>query len=125
MDEIGKMLENADTPAERVLLLVLYKIQQNLSEMSKDFMEHRGEFAAHRVEFDKHVVVEQKLWNKGIGGWIVMSVVLAASFSFSGWYISRHILDRDVAQQSAIDSNTNRITALETLSHPNNPKTDK
>ena len=115
MDEIGKMLENADTPTERAHLLILYKIQQSLSEMIADFIEHRGEFAEHRRDFEKHVVEEQKLFNKGIGAWMVMSIFLAAGLSISGWYISRHIIDINVAQQISIDANSNRLTALESL----------
>lgn len=115
MDEIAKLLENAQTPTERATLLVLYKIQQNLTSINKEFVEHRVEFAEHRTAFTNHVTDEQKLLNKGIGGWMVMSVFLATALSVSGWYISHHIIDLNTAQQITIDINTNRITALETL----------
>ena len=114
-DDIAKMLERSESSTERATLLVLYKIQQNLVALGEEFKEHRADFIVHRGEFKTHVVDEQKLLNRGLGGWVVMSMVLAAALSVSGWYISKHIIDLNTAQQIAIETNSNRLTALETL----------
>ena len=113
--EIRELLVNAVSPSDKAYLLILLTIQQNLVSLNSAFLEHRDEFASHRIEFTAHVVEEQQLINRGMGAWLVMTVVLAFVVSVGGWYISHHIIDTAENTRTVVDLNSNRITALETL----------
>lgn len=126
MDEISKLLEQADTPRDRAFLLIMYKIADKLNDLDGAMAAHRKEFIEHRdaatirhelfdSKFDSHVRDEQGLLNKGLGAWMVLTGVLVLLLSFGGWYMVRHILDVASQQQAVIDRNSNRLTAIETL----------
>lgn len=133
MDEIEKLLEQADTPRDRAYLLVMYKIADRLGDVSDKLTEHRNEFVEHREQvtmqhkvfaslfntfdnkFDLHVKDEQALVNKGLGAWMVITMVLVVVFSLGGWYVVRHVLDVAQQQATVIERNSNRLTAIETM----------
>jgi hypothetical protein len=126
MDEIEKLLEQADTPRDRAFLLIMYKIADKLTDLDGAFHNHRKEYAAHREQdkvdrtlfnhkFDAHVTEEQALLNKGLGAWMVVTGVLIIVLGVGGWYVVRHILDVAQQQQSNIERNSNRLTAIETM----------
>lgn len=126
MDEIAKLLEQADTPRDRAFLLIMYKIADKLGDLDNAINAHRKEFIEHRdtatvrhelfdSKFDIHVRDEQGLLNKGLGAWMVLTGVLVLVLSFGGWYIIRHILDVAAQQAAVVDRNSNRLTVIETL----------
>ena len=126
MDEIEKLLEQADTPRDRAFLLIMYKIADKLTDVDNAFHAHRKEYASHREQdkvdrtlfnhkFDAHVADEQALLNKGLGAWMVVTAVLIVILGVGGWYVVRHILDVAQQQQTVIDRNSNRLTAIETM----------
>lgn len=113
MDEIGELLKSAESKSERATLLVLHKIATKLTDIDKDFTEHRREFNEHREEFRGHVADEQKLLARGIGAWMILSGALAIGASAGAWYVGAHIIDVNRVQQMVIDLNSNRLTAIE------------
>jgi len=126
MDEIARLMEQANEPRDRAFLLIMLKIADKLGDLDSAFVDHRKEFAEHRdtttarhdvfnVKFDAHVRDEQSLINRGLGAWMVLSALLVFVLGVGGWYIAHHILDVNATQQVSIDLNSNRLTALETL----------
>ena len=113
MDEIAKLLEQAESPKDRALLIVLFRIQQNLTDMGNDFTEHRKEFSDHRVEFKAHVNDEQRLLTRGMAAWMTLTLLLSMGSSLGAWYVGHHIVGVNDSQQSQIDANTNRLSTLE------------
>ena len=129
MDEIGKLLEQATTPLERSILLKmleqtradgdLIRLQRELTssvqKLTDSFVAHREEFIAHRGEFNKHVVEESLLLTWGVRIFGTTATLLVFIVSMFGWYTVRHVIDVNQAQQTSIDINSNRLTALESL----------
>ena len=126
MDEIARLMEQANEPRDRAFLLIMLKIADKLGDLDSAFVEHRKEFAENRdtttsrhdlfnIKFDAHVREEQSLINRGLGAWMVLSALLVFVLGVGGWYIAHHILDVNAVQQGSIDLNGNRLTALETM----------
>jgi hypothetical protein len=115
VDEIAALLEQADTPRDRAMLLVLYKLVSKLSEVDARTTQHAIDFNNHREEFRLHVSQEETLLNRLIGIWISLILLGSGMLTLGGWYVSHYIIDVNQAQQQSIDINSNRLTALETL----------
>ena len=122
MDEIAKLLEQANTPLERSILLMLMEHSRNtreltvaVKEIASSFSTHRTEFVDHRVEFAAHVKDEGTMLTWGLRIFAITSSLLVFIAGMAGWYVAHHILAVDAAQQMSIDTNSNRLTALETM----------
>ena len=140
MDEISKLLEQATTPLERAILLRVMEqsradhehalLQRELTasvqKLADSFAAHRDEFIAHRGEFNKHVIEEGQLLTWGTRMFGITASLLVFIVSLFGWYTVHHVIDINVAQQTSIDINSNRITALEAILRGHDrAKTDK
>lgn len=140
MDEISKLLEQATTPLERAILLRVMEqsrtdhehalLQRELTasvqKLADSFAAHRDEFIAHRGEFNKHVIEEGQLLTWGTRMFGITASLLVFIVSLFGWYTVHHVIDINVAQQTSIDINSNRITALEAILRAHDrAKTDK
>jgi len=129
MDEIVKLLEQATTPLERSILLHIMqqrsadeehtRLQRELTacvqKLTDTFGQHRGEFIEHRVEFNKHVIEEGQLLTWGTRIFAITASLLVFIVSLFGWYTVHHILDVNAMQQTMIDLNGNRLTAIESI----------
>ena len=128
-DEISKLLEQAETPLHRSLILILMEQARNtlaltvsMQQIATTFSEHRVEFAAHKeltqkldTKFDAHVIEEGGMLTWGLRVFSVVSGLLVFIVGLFGWYVVRHVIDVNAAQQATIDVNSNRLTALETM----------
>jgi hypothetical protein len=129
VDEIRKLLEQAETPLERSILLMMMEqsratlaLTQSMDRLASGFDDHRKEFVAHKEvvsllddKFDKHVVEEGTLLTWGARTFGITCGLLVFIVGMFGWYAVRHIIDVNSAQQVMIDINSNRLTALEAL----------
>ena len=128
-DEIAKLLEQAETPLHRSLILILMEqarstlaLTSSMQQIATSFSEHRVEFQAHReltqkldTKFDAHVIEEGGLLTWGLRVFSIVSGLLVFIVGLFGWYVVRHVIDVNGAQQATIDANSNRLTALETM----------
>jgi hypothetical protein len=119
---IRQAIEAAGTPSERALLMVLLEIDRGLSANTEATNRIAVQFQVHSNDvnnfihqtFRAHVEDEQRLLNRGLGAWMVLSSLLAAIITVGGWYIGHHILNVNEAQQVQIDAYAARLVKLET-----------
>jgi hypothetical protein len=129
VDEIRKLLEQAETPLERSILLMMMEqsratlaLTQSMDRLAAGFDDHRKEFMSHKEtvsvldeKFDRHVIEEGTLLTWGTKTFAITCGLLVFIVGLFGWYTVRHIIDVNVFQQATIDSNSNRLTALEAV----------
>tara|TARA_R110000868_G_C10722525_1_gene750924 strand:- start:440 stop:895 length:456 start_codon:yes stop_codon:yes gene_type:complete len=120
--DISRMIEAAGTPSERALLMVLLEIDRGLTANTEATQRIAVQLESHSKDvttfihqtFRGHVEDEQRLLNRGLGAWMVLSSLLAAIITVGGWYIGHHILSVNELQQVQLDAYAARLTKLET-----------
>jgi hypothetical protein len=129
MEKIAELLEQAERPLERALILmqmeqsrttaaltiVIEKLSANLEQHTNSFAEHRREFAALDTKLDNHIIEEGGMLTWGLRVFSATCGALVLIAGLLGTFIARYILDVNDKQQISIDINSNRLTALETL----------
>jgi len=127
--ETERLLDQAETPLDRSLILMQIEqhrataaLNESMRALADSFTAHRVEWVAHRdiltkldVKFDAHVIEEGGLLTWGLRVFSLVCSLLVFIVGTFGWYVARHIIDVNQAQQATIDVNSNRLTALETL----------
>ena len=138
MDDIAQLLEQAERPLERALILmqmeqgrttaalavVIERLTDNFERHAEDFIKHRNltreEAAAANIaatlletRLGAHILEEGAILTWGLRVFSATCAVLVLVLGIGGAFIARYVLDVNERQQMSIDVNSNRLTALE------------
>jgi hypothetical protein len=151
MDEIAKLLEQAERPLERALILmqmeqgrttaalavVIERLTDNFERHAEDFIKHRdltreeanaANIAAALLDtrLRTHIAEEGSMLTWGLRVFSATCAALVLVIGLGGAFIARYVLDVNERQQITIDTNSNRLTSIEAfLRAQDRAKTDK
>jgi NaMN:DMB phosphoribosyltransferase len=135
-----KLLEQAERPLERALILmqmeqgrttaalavVIERLTANFERHAEDFIKHRDltrEEAAAAItagalldtRLQTHIAEEGSMLTWGLRVFSATCAALVLVIGLGGAFIARYVLDVNERQQTTIDTNSNRLTALESF----------
>ena len=151
MDDIAKLLEQAERPLERALILmqmeqgrttaalavVIERLTANFERHAEDFIKHRNltreEASAANIaaalldtRLRAHITEEGAMLTWGLRVFSATCAALVLVIGLGGAFIARYVLDVNERQQTTIDTNSNRLTSIEAiLRAQDRAKTDK
>lgn len=104
-DAVIQQLRETTNPETKATLTILHNISRGLRDTNRlvaevfDRLDKQDkEFATHAVKFDAHARAEDKLFQRALGAYWVMSLIGAAGIGLGVWFVTAHLKDMEAMQ---------------------------